>query len=115
MRASSWAFIFSLVASATGCGTSLPPLGPSDVEWAAERWPGTTMQDLERDRSLYVAKCGGCHALVLPKKHTADAWPGIIDEMRAEHVPLNQAERDAIVAYVSTASQASRGRTAAQP
>lgn len=73
------------------------------------------MKDLEHNRALYVAKCGGCHALVLPQKHPAEAWPGIIDEMRAEHVRLNEEERDAIVAYVSTASQASRRGTGAQP
>jgi hypothetical protein len=72
------------------------------------------MQDLAHDRALYVAKCGGCHSLVLPRDYAADAWPRIIDEMRIEHVPLSDEERDAIVAYVSTASQASRGRSAAQ-
>ena len=70
-----------------------------DAELLASRWPGTTVADLERGRSLYVRRCSGCHNLYRPQDYTPERWPRLVDEM-AHKARLTGAERDDMVRFL---------------
>lgn len=54
---------------------------------------------------LYRANCGGCHALPDPARHTARAWPAVVDRMakymsRAGQRTPDRRERESLLAYL---------------
>ena len=44
---------------------------------------GADLAVLHAGRKLYVSKCGSCHTLVLPEKHTNTQWPALVASMEA--------------------------------
>ncbi len=73
---------FALVTAFTAaCAAALRHPTPQDVASVTAEWPGTTVQDLERGRRLYVRRCSGCHTLLLPETHTAADWPAYVEVM----------------------------------
>lgn len=91
------------LAAAVGCATLAHP-GPVDAAWAAERWPGTTLQDLAQGRALYVKRCAGCHSLYRPERYPPDLWAPHIDEM-SERAALKQGERETLLRFLETMSR----------
>lgn len=84
------------------CARSTAPVATSvDAERAAARWPGTTLEELQQGRSLFVGHCGGCHLPPRPTDFSADEWPGHVDEMR-ERSGLTMDESDLVVRYLVT-------------
>jgi cytochrome c5 len=81
------------------CAAALRQATPEDAVRLAPRWPGTTIADLQRGRSLYVRRCSGCHSLVLPRAFPAEKWPGLVDDM-AEKARLDPGERDDVVRFL---------------
>ena len=81
------------------CAASLRHPSPQDAVLLAPRWPGTTLEDLERGRSLYVRRCSGCHTLVLPGTHPPGEWPKLVDDMAAK-ARLRPGERDDVVRFL---------------
>lgn len=79
-RARGWGGLFLLLATA-GCAPGLPQAGPADARAAQVSYPGTTEGDLERGRTAYVRRCGGCHRLHRPQELPAARWPAIVAEM----------------------------------
>ncbi len=71
--------------------------------WAAERWPGTSLAELERGRDLYVRRCGGCHGLYLPDQRPDLDWPARVREMAARsRTPIPPEEVEAITRFLVT-------------
>lgn len=89
----------TLLCLAVACTAALRHATPQDVVLLAPRWPGTTLEDLQRGRSLYVRRCAGCHMLVLPGSHAPEDWPGLVDAM-ASKGPLGPEERDDVVRFL---------------
>lgn len=90
------------VAVATGaCRPSAPPVTAARAAWAERQWPSATVHDLEAGRSLYLAKCSGCHRPPAPADHAPADWPGEIAEMR-ERAHLAPHEVALIERYVVT-------------
>jgi len=88
------------------CAASLRHPSPQDAVLLAPRWPGTTLEDLERGRRLYVRRCSGCHNLFLPGTHPPEDWPRLVDDMAAK-ARLRAGERDDVVRFlVAVASDA---------
>ncbi len=87
------------LAVAVGCAAALRYPTPRDAELLAPRWPGTTIEDLERGRALYVRRCSSCHTLVLPEAHPPAKWPGLVDGMAAK-ARLRPGERDDVVRFL---------------
>jgi mono/diheme cytochrome c family protein len=75
----------------------------------APRWPGTTVEDLARGRTLYVRRCSGCHNLVLPQAFPPEKWPKLVDEMAAR-ARLRPAERDDVVRFLVAVASDDLGR-----
>ena len=82
---------------------SLPVVGPEDVDRASARWPGTSVDELARGRSLYAAHCVSCHRPVLPAQVPASEWPGHIMEMQ-ERAGLTADEAELVTRYLVTMS-----------
>jgi len=98
-------FLAALLGLSTACAAALRHPTQRDATAVADRWPGTTVDDLERGRRLYVRRCSGCHTLVLPEAHSVAQWPWRVDRM-AEKARLGGDERDAIVRFlVATLSE----------
>ena len=90
------------------CAAALRHASPEDAAHLAPQWPGTTVEDLERGRRLYVRRCSGCHTLFLPAAYPKEAWPGLVDAM-AEKARLRPAEREDVVRFlVAVASDDAR-------
>ncbi len=53
----------------------------------------------------FVTRCGGCHALPHPARHSASQWPHVLSlmELRMQeraYAPMSEQERDEILAYL---------------
>lgn len=72
---------------ATAACAALVTPDSDDAIYAAGRWPGTQLADLEHGRYLYLNYCGGCHELVLPHERTAEQWPNDLRRMQ-RHVRI---------------------------
>jgi mono/diheme cytochrome c family protein len=90
-------------ALAAACAAALRHSTPADVTLVSPKWPGTTIEDLERGRRLYVRRCSGCHTLILPSAHAPDDWPVLVDAMAAK-ARLKAAEREDIVRFLTAVS-----------
>lgn len=84
--------------------SAFPAPTTTDVDRARTDFPDVTLEDLEKGRELYLAKCGACHRLKEPTELTASAWPRAVENM-ADEAHLGDDERDAIVRYLVTMSR----------
>jgi mono/diheme cytochrome c family protein len=103
-----------LVLIAIGCATAVVQPTREDVTWASTLWPETTLEDLQRGRTLYVGKCAGCHHLHRPDEYSADRWRTLVDEMRKE-AKVSEAEGALILKYLSAASTRLRNPPMREP
>lgn len=80
------------------CARHAPPRATAiDAERAH-----VSLDELERGRSLLVAKCGSrCHKTPLPTDKVAAEWPHALDEM-AERSNLDAEQRHMIEQYLIT-------------
>jgi mono/diheme cytochrome c family protein len=76
----------------------------ADARRAAARWPGTTVDDLEHGRAVYVARCSGCHALPEPSAKAPEQWPTVLGEMAAR-AHLSDEDRDFVTRYLTVESE----------
>lgn len=96
---------YSLFAS-LGCVAALPQPTSAQVAAARASDPGLVLEDLQRGRAAYIARCGNCHVLRSPGERAADAWPLEVQRMQTQHqVRLSVAEQRDIVRYLRAASQ----------
>ncbi len=86
------------------CATGVVRPDARDAHWAAERWPGTTVEDLSRGRELFVLRCAGCHNLPAPAAKTPDEWASVVDEM-GPGAKLGPSDRELVLRYLSAASE----------
>jgi len=95
--------------TAGGCAAALRQATPEDALRLASRWPGTTLGDLQRGRTLYVRRCSGCHNVVLPRAFPPGRWPALVDDM-AQKARLGPGEREDVVRFlVAVASDEADG------
>lgn len=70
------------LAGAVACAaTSAPPPRQADVVRIERQFPGTTLAELEKGRSVYLSRCTSCHAPVAPASIPAQRWPHEVQEM----------------------------------
>ncbi len=92
-----------LLAAAAGCAGALVVPDDADVGALRARFPGTTLADLQRGRTLYVSRCAACHHLHLPAERAPDAWPRIVEKM-APDANLSGTDLDVVERYLMAAS-----------
>lgn len=99
------AAVITGVVTAAACTSSLPHANEQHAEWAAQRWPGVGIAELEQGRNLYVQNCSGCHMLRDPKSQPPDKWPEDVEEMRVKMGGrLSEADAELIERYLITMS-----------
>lgn len=59
-----------------------------------------TLSEMQAGRKLYIQKCGSCHTLVLPEKHTKPEWQHFLAEMQKK-ASINNLEKEQILKYLS--------------
>jgi cytochrome c556 len=93
--------------AAVGCAAALAQPTAEDARRAVLQWPDATLDELERGRKIYVARCSSCHDLYLPRDETPSKWPGILDAMGAR-CKLSSVERRAVERFLTTLAEPSR-------
>lgn len=108
------AALVAVLLAAGGCAATLPRPRPDDAAWAAERWTGTSVEDLAADRVLVVRKCSGCHTLHPATRLREDQWQNTVAVMAKEHkLGISDVERSRIVRFLRTFAR--EGRAPDQP
>ncbi len=93
-----------LLASLPACVSLIEP-SAAHVSWADQRWPGTTLEDLQQARSLYIETCTECHRVRDPRRYEPDEWEFAITRMlEGEVVEIEPAVISTIVRYLGAAS-----------
>jgi hypothetical protein len=101
-------FVALLLAGLVACGGStIPEPTVVDARRGSAHFPDLTLRELSHGRSLYLSRCGSCHALKRPAELPAEQWQVEVTEMRTKNgVKLTDAEAQAIVRFLSVAATA---------
>ena len=59
-----------------------------------------SLEQMLEGRKLYVKKCGSCHALILPEKHTKPEWEHYLNEMQ-QKASIDNTEKEQILKYLT--------------
>ena len=86
--------LLSAVLFALSCTSSLY------IPTADPQAKANNLSELQEGRRLYIAKCGGCHTLYLPEKHTKQEWQVTINNM-ATRAHLESLEKIRIFNYLT--------------
>jgi len=99
----------TLVCGVTACGAgAAPEPRQADVVRIEDRFPGTTLAELEKGRSLYLSRCTSCHAPVAPASIPVERWPHEVSEM-SERARLGTDEPLVVKYLVAQALRAEPG------
>ena len=103
------ACVGALLLSVVACGASATPAPvQADVARIENRFPGTTLAELEKGRSVYLSRCTSCHAPVAPRSISAERWPHEVREM-SERARLGEDESLVVRYLVAQALRAEPG------
>jgi hypothetical protein len=86
----------------TAC-VSIPHVTPAQLAWASSKWPDAQMAELEKGRSLYVTRCGSCHAAPAPAEVMEQKDADMVREM-AERAKLTPIEQQAVMRFIEAAT-----------
>lgn len=88
-------------------GSAVPEPTAADATRGGAHFPGVTLNELSHGRTLYVSRCGSCHALRRPGELAPQQWQAELDEMRTKNgVKLSDTEAQAILRYLVIAGGA---------
>jgi cytochrome c5 len=106
MKRAGWLFVAAM--SAAACGASaVPQPTAADASRGSAHFPGLTLSELSRGRTLYVSRCGSCHALKRPAELSPERWQVEVGEMRDKNgVKLSDSDAQAIARYLAVAAGA---------
>ena len=100
-----WAAL--LVAAGVACAPALPEPTSAHVALAQRSEPSASLEDLQRGRTLYLRRCGTCHALRDPSAYNADEWRAQVERMEKVHkVHLSAEEEGDILRYLAATGSA---------
>lgn len=95
--------MLALVSSSTllvSCGPDLNAIPEVTPKMAMEM--GTTQQQLQNGRSIYMANCNKCHERVPPAKIDPEAWREILPHM-CQNAHLNSSQLADLQTYLIAA------------
>jgi cytochrome c5 len=98
-----------VLATLAACGGSSPFPEPTAADQArgSAHFPDVTLSELSQGRTLYVSRCGSCHALKRPVELVPEQWQAEVNEMRSKNgVKLSDVEARAIIRYLTVAATA---------
>jgi mono/diheme cytochrome c family protein len=94
--------------------TNIPQPTQKSVEYGGRNGQATTLASLKHGRTLYVGRCGSCHALHQPSEFPASEWPKLVEGM-AVNGQLNEDQRRDITAYLVAVAAQMQDTTQAPP
>ena len=86
------------------CGPGLAVPADGDVTRGRQAQASLTLEELNRGRASYIAKCSGCHHLYAPSVLDAEGWADMVSEMR-ERSNLTHTDERAILTYLTVMSR----------
>ena len=94
------AFLF--ISSLVACAAYKPiPLSTADAARAAKDFPGTTMADLEKGKSIFEESCHKCHSLKKPFKKDPATIKRVLPTM-AKRAKLDSQQEELVRKYLLT-------------
>ena len=97
--------VIALIAVFAACTKLIAPTQP-DADRAAQKFPGTTLADLQQGKLLYEQNCGKCHGLKKPASRSEEAWRKVMPPM-ARKAKIDAQKEEMILKYVLTMREAS--------
>ena len=86
----------------------MPVPTAADATRGSAHFPDVTLSELSQGRTLYLSRCGSCHALKRPSELPPVQWQAELDEMRTKNgVKLSDGEARAILRYLVVAGSSS--------
>lgn len=95
-------FVLIAALALISCARVMVPT-QSDADRAAQKWPGTTLSDLDKGKAIYQANCNKCHPYKSPTSRNEEAWNKIIPQM-AKKAKLSSEDESLVLKYVVTMS-----------
>ena len=93
-----------LLSLPAGCATAIEP-SYGHVRWAQDRWPGTTLADLEAARETFLDTCTMCHLRRRPTLYEPDEWEhAILRMLEGEDYEIDETDLAQVVLYLNAAS-----------
>lgn len=99
-----FAVLLGLGAAVVACGAALPYLSDDDVKWASSNVSPSNDKDLHEGRTLYITKCGGCHAPFLPSARPFSVWRVEVPSM-GDRAHIDAADQQQILRYLAVATR----------
>ncbi|MBX7094139.1 MAG: hypothetical protein K1X56_05415 [Flavobacteriales bacterium] len=96
--------ILAIACGAPKVATTTAEMNQSDADRAAAKFPGTTLADLQKGKTIYEANCGKCHKLHAPNSRGEEGWKKIVPPM-AKKAKLDDASMDLTLKYLVTMSE----------
>jgi hypothetical protein len=80
-------------------GTVPGPLSALAIESAQAKWPGTSAEELELGRQLFLNHCNSCHSYPDRITYNEAEWPKITQRM-GRKVDLKEAETELVLRFI---------------
>jgi cytochrome c5 len=92
---------FVIVAAVVVACSHKTLMGPTqaDADYAAKKWPGTTLADLSQGKTIYEQNCNKCHGLKDPNSLNEAGWDKILVPM-AKKAQLDDHSKDLVLKYL---------------
>jgi mono/diheme cytochrome c family protein len=98
-----------LISSALAClflaacfpkaGTVPGPLSAGAIQSAQAKWPGTSAEEFEQGRLLFLDHCNACHSYPDRTAYKEADWPGIARRMGRKG-DLKEAESELVLRFI---------------
>jgi len=90
---------------------SYKPLAPgaADATRAAEKFPGTTLADLEQGKSIFEQNCNKCHSLKKPFTKDEETIKSVLPKM-AKRAKIDSRQEDLVLKYLLTMNSAGKSK-----
>jgi hypothetical protein len=96
------AVLAALLLALAACSGGIPRVTPELVAHARDTWPDMDAPRLDAARSLYIARCAGCHQLYRPIDYSASRWPKLMERM-AQKSKLTPDQGEELLRFVLAA------------
>lgn len=80
-------------------GTVPGPLSMAAIESAQAKWPGTSAEELEQGRQLFLNHCNTCHSYPDRTAYSEADWPGLTRKM-GKKADLKEAESELLLRFI---------------
>ena len=87
----------------TPSNTTLPEPTEESASQASQKWPGTTLANLQDGKHLYLQNCMACHNLHSPSEFTPERWGDILEKMQ-QKARIDDPTKDLILRYLVVTS-----------